>query len=316
MQKLTNLKNKRIFISGGAGIIGRELVFKLLDLKAKIFVGDIKKCPKDFIGKVKYRTGDLNTISKKELINFKPEIFFHLAATYERTYENYNFFSNNFHNNIKLSNYLLKIISEVKSLKKIVFASTYLIYSDKNYSTKSTNQATKFKEKSIIYPRNLIAASKLYHEQELFFISKHISRISVVCARIFRGYGVDSRDVISRWVRSILKKEKLIVYSEKSSFDYIFSKDTAESLVRMAFIKNKFQIINVGFGKSISISYILKKLKFIFKKDIKIKKIKSKIVIENSVADISYLKKTLNFNPYYNIISGIKEIINHEKRKI
>ena len=96
MQKLINLKNKRIFISGGAGIIGRELVFKLLELNAKIFVGDLKKCPKDFAGKVKYRTGDLNTITKKELINFKPEIFFHLAATYERTYESYNFFSNNF----------------------------------------------------------------------------------------------------------------------------------------------------------------------------------------------------------------------------
>ena len=51
MQKLTNLKNKRIFISGGAGIIGRELVFKLLELKAKIFVGDIKKCPKDLAKK-------------------------------------------------------------------------------------------------------------------------------------------------------------------------------------------------------------------------------------------------------------------------
>jgi carbamoyl-phosphate synthase large subunit len=316
MQKLTNLKNKRIFISGGAGIIGRELVFKLLELKAKIFVGDIKKCPKDFVGKVKYRVGDLNTISKKELINFKPEIFFHLAATYERTYENYNFFSNNFHNNIKLSNYLLKIISEVKSVKKIIFASTYLIYSEQNYLNKNSNQEVKLNEKSIIYPRNLIAASKFYHEHELFFISKHISRISVVCARIFRGYGINSRDIISRWIRSILKKEKLIVYSEKSSFDYIFSKDTAQSLVRMALLKNKFQIINVGYGKSISISYILQTLKYIFKSRIKIKKIKSKIKIENSAANTNYLKKTINFRPYHNIIRGIKEIINYEKGRI
>lgn len=315
MQKLINLKNKRIFISGGAGIIGRELVFKLLELNAKIFVGDLKKCPKDFAGKVKYRTGDLNTITKKELINFKPEIFFHLAATYERTYESYNFFSNNFHNNIKLSNYLLKIFSEVGSIKKIVFASTYLIYSDENYLNKNSNQPAKLKENSIVYPRNLIAASKLYHEQELFFISKHISRISVVCARIFRGYGANSRDIISRWVRSIIKKEKLIVYAEKSSFDYIFSKDTAESLIRMALIKNKFKIINVGYGKSISISYILKKLKSIFKTNVKIKKIKSKVVIENSVADINCLKKTIKFKPYHNIIEGIRKIIDYEKKK-
>ena len=35
------MKNKRIFISGGAGVIGKELVKKLVFLGNDVFVGDL-----------------------------------------------------------------------------------------------------------------------------------------------------------------------------------------------------------------------------------------------------------------------------------
>ena len=70
------MENKRIFISGGAGVIGRELILLLIKKKADIYVGDLKPCPKEFKGKVKYRQGDLNNISPQEIENFSPEIFF------------------------------------------------------------------------------------------------------------------------------------------------------------------------------------------------------------------------------------------------
>ena len=92
MQNLNKFKNKNIFISGGAGIIGKHLVQKLIDVNANLLVGDIKKCPKNFIGKVKYLRKDLNTLKIKELKSFKPDVFIHLAATYERTQETKEFF--------------------------------------------------------------------------------------------------------------------------------------------------------------------------------------------------------------------------------
>jgi carbamoyl-phosphate synthase large subunit len=49
---MLNLKNKRIFISGGSGIIGIELVNILQNKGAEIFVGDLKKKPKQFNKKV------------------------------------------------------------------------------------------------------------------------------------------------------------------------------------------------------------------------------------------------------------------------
>ncbi len=91
---------------------------RLLEEKADIFVGDLKPCPKPWIGKIKYRQGDLNTITNQELIAFNPEVYFHLAATFERSKESYSFFEDNFYHNLKLSHTLMHFLKEVPALKK------------------------------------------------------------------------------------------------------------------------------------------------------------------------------------------------------
>ena len=315
MQNLEKLNNKNIFISGGAGIIGKHLVQKLIDINANLLVGDIKKCPKNFIGKVKYLRKDLNKLKKKELKNFKPDVFIHLAATYERTQETKEFFENNFHNNIKLSNHLLTIFFKIKSVKKIIFASSYLVYSSDLYLSKKNKKPFKLREVSSINPRNLIGASKLYHESELKFLSNFRPDISITSARIFRGYGLGSRDIISRWVRDLIKKKVVNIYGISSSFDFIYCKDTAESILKMINLNHKFKIINVGYGKSVKINDILKILNLEFK-NMKKNKVSSTQQIENSCADISHLKKKVKLNLQYNIKKGIREIIEYEKKRI
>ncbi len=314
MQNLDKFKNKRIFISGGAGIIGKHLVQMLIENNAKILVGDIKKCPKIFLGKVKYFKKDLNFLKEKELRKFKPEIFIHLAATYERTVETKEFFNNNFHNNIRLSNHLLSIVSKIKSVKKIIFASSYLVYSSDLYLSKKSKKPYKLKENSKINPRNLIGASKLYHENELKFLSNFRPDLSIISARIFRGYGLGSRDIVSRWVRDLIKKKTISIYGMNSSFDFIYCKDTAKSILKMINIKHKFKILNIGFGKSVKISEILKILKFEFK-NMKTKKIIETKEYENSFSDNGYLKNNMKLNLRYDIKKGIKEIIEYEKKK-
>ena len=314
IQNLNKIKNKNIFISGGSGIIGKELVKRLISLGANIAVGDVQKCPAEFLERLTYIKKDLNYLKFSEIKNFKPEIFIHLAATYERTLESKKFFSNNFDNNIRLSNHLLSIFCKVKTLKKIIFASSYLVYSPNLYLSKKKKKPFSLNENSEIYPRNLIAASKLYHESELKFISNFRPDLSIVCARIFRGYGLNSRDIISRWVRDLLKKKIIKVYSMKSSFDYIFSKDSAEALISMIKIKDRFSIINVGYGRSIKISSVLKTLSSYFK-DLKKKKTLFKGRIENSLANINTLKNKIKFKPQYSLKKSLEEIIFYEKKK-
>jgi carbamoyl-phosphate synthase large subunit len=46
------MKNKRVFVSGGAGVIGQQIVPKLIALGAIVYVGDLKPRPAGFPGQV------------------------------------------------------------------------------------------------------------------------------------------------------------------------------------------------------------------------------------------------------------------------
>lgn len=110
------LKGKRVFISGGNGVIGKELVSKLHKQGAIIFVGDLKPRPLEMPLDILYRQGDLNYITKQEIEEFAPEYFIHLAATFERSVETYEFWDENHWHNVRLSTYLMTQIKDLPSL--------------------------------------------------------------------------------------------------------------------------------------------------------------------------------------------------------
>ena len=68
------MKNKKVFISGGAGVIGLELVKLLHEKGAIILVGDLQDRPNGFSEKIFYRKGDLNFITQEELDEFETSI--------------------------------------------------------------------------------------------------------------------------------------------------------------------------------------------------------------------------------------------------
>jgi carbamoyl-phosphate synthase large subunit len=308
-----SLQNKRIFISGGAGVIGKELVKKLFSLKSHILVGDLEPRPNEFSPNIKYRQGDLNYITPQELQNFNPDYFFHLAATFERTIEECSFWNENFHNNVRLSNHLMNCLKNCSSLKKVVFASSYLIYNSNLYKFKKPQEAAfSINEQTPIDSRNLCGAAKLYHEAELEFLSqfpKH--NFSVINARIFRSYGKGSRDIISRWIRQALRNEPLCSFGEQSKFDYIFAGDVAEGLIKLT-EHYSAGTYNLGSGTARTVKEVIKAIINQIP-NTKIISQSTSIPYESSEADIKLLKKTTKWQPQTTIESGIRQIIEHEK---
>ncbi|MBA2369552.1 MAG: ATP-grasp domain-containing protein [Candidatus Protochlamydia sp.] len=310
------LKNKRIFISGGAGVIGTALVGLLLKEGADVYVGDLKFCPREWLGKLKYRQGDLNTITSEELLSFDPEIFFHLAATFERSEETYPFFSENFHHNVMLSHYLMDILKDGSSLQKVIFASSYLIYDPSSYLFETPqNKPTILDEESPIYPRNTCGGAKLFHEIELKFMEQFFKdRASFISARIFRVYGCRSRDVISRWIRAALRNETLTVFRPEGVFDYIYAEDVAEGLLRLSYTPHN-GIVNVGSGNSQSVESVIDELLKYFPQ-LKIEMGESTILFEHSQADIKKLKNWTGWEPGYRLEMAIPKMIEFEKNAL
>jgi len=310
------LKNKKIIVTGGAGVIGRELVKKLLEKGAIIRCFDIAPEPRFFSGKVEYCKRDLTTLNPVEFTSFNPDIIMHLAATFERTEEDSEFWENNFENNIILSHKVIDAAKKCKNLRKFIFTSSYLIYSPELYLRKRPqDNFIKLKEADLISTRNLCGAAKYYTEKELEFISKMYGHFISISARIFRVYGRGSRDVISRWVRMALNGDELIVFQKENMFDYIFAEDVAEGLIKMAENVNRDEIINLGTGTARRIEDVIKILRDQIP-NIKVKEIEKEELFEASCADISKLIKLIGWQPKTALEEGIRKIVDYEKRNL
>ena len=310
------MKNKRVFVSGGAGVIGRSLVPLLCKMGAKVYVGDLEEIPQDFPSGIVYRNGDLNDLTQSEIDQFDPEIFIHLAATFERSEETYGHWEENFQHNIKLSHHLITLVRNCPNIQRVVNASSYLIYDKSLYQFQSPkNEPYRLKETDPINPRNLTGLSKLGHEIELDFLSKFNSdKFSSVSARIYRGYGTNSRDIISRWIRALLNDQEITVFNEDGYFDYMYAEDTALGLLKLA-QSDVTGVINLGTGHSRKVKDIINILLDYFP-DMKLKKIdKPSDLIEASEADINLLKEVLGWVPSSKLEETIPVMIEYERSK-
>ena len=273
----------KCFVSGGAGVIGRELVSRLLHNGHMVVVGDLQPKPVEFPHTLEYIHGDLNQLC----FGVECDVFFHLAATFDRLAEGPNHWEENYRHNVGLSHHLLNVIQA----KRIVFASSYLIEP---------------------VPRNLTGAAKLYTECELEFLHKHQGQDSV-SARIYRSYGCGSRDVISRWIRAALKGEMISVYNEQTAFDFIYAGDVAEALVRLG-ESRVTGIIPVGTGAPRMVMDVVTILRMMFPK-LSIGWMPDQHALEVSCCHVDQMKKHLGWLPPTTLEVGIQRIIDYEKKR-
>ncbi|MGI4875710.1 MAG: NAD-dependent epimerase/dehydratase family protein [Janthinobacterium lividum] len=310
---------KRVFISGGAGVIGQEMVRRLAALPGpvQVLVGDLKPRPADFPARFAYRQGDLNQLTEAEIAAFGPDVFIHLAATFERSAETYGFWEENFQHNVRLSHHLMTVVKDSPSLRRVVFASSYLIYDPALYNFAEVPAAPRsLRETDPILPRNLTGMAKLAHEIELRFIDQfRAGQFSTVCARIYRGYGRNSRDIISRWVRMLLAGEEITVYGAESWFDYLYAADSAEGLLRLAAAGAVTGLINLGTGKARRVADVVAVLQANFPA-LQARYVASDILFEASQADMTAWRQVIDWLPPTTLETAIPEIIDFEKARL
>ena len=309
-------ENKRVFISGGAGVIGLELVSMLHAQGAHILVGDLKPRPIDWPASIRYRQGDLNTMTFHEVAAFGPEIVFHLAATFERSTESYEFWEENNIHNVTLSHHLMTVLKDLPMLRQVVFASSYLIYDPSLYLFEQAQvQAIRLNEQSAIRPRNMCGAAKLLHEVELQFLNhfKH-EQFRAVSARIFRSYGKNSRDIISRWIRDLLAGKVITLFRDEGLFDYIFAGDVAAGLMKLAEHRAE-GIVNLGTGRARRVSEVVDVLKTHFPK-LQFVRGESDIPFEASEADMNTFEQATGWKPLRMLEDTIPEMIAYEQEQV
>ena len=300
-------KNKRILITGGTGLIGRELVNFLEKCKTKKII--IVSLDKIKIKKrnVKFIYGDLCNLDFCKMITKNIDIVFHLAGikgSIQVTLDK----PASFLVPLLMMNTNILEASRLNKVKRMVYTSSIGAYS-KGSLLKENQKFTN--EPMDMFPGHAkrmaelqISAYKKQYKLMNYFIVRP-------CNVFGPGDNFDEKNamVIPSLMNKIIKgKGSIKVWGDgKSVRDFAFSRDVARAIL-LTCIKGtgKFDFLNLGSGKGISIKNLVNTLKKVvsFKA---IYQVKKNTGYSKRVLDMENSKKVLNFKSYYTLEDGLNE---------
>lgn len=265
------IKRKKILVTGGAGFIGGHLVEELINLKAKVFVIDIKIDPKSYFAKKqlekKCKFDFVNICNKRAVEDFfsknKIDYVFHLAAEpiVEKAFKNpYSALETNIMGTVNI----LEAIRENKKIKGLIAAS-----SDKAYGkTKKT-----YTEDTPLRGDHPYDASK--SSMDLICQSYFKTyNLPVVITRFGNVYGEGDLHfdrIIPGICKTVIKNETLSIRSDGTYVrDYLYVKDVISGCITL--LKNIDTIhgeaFNFSSSDTLSVLDVVKKAEKILKKKI------------------------------------------------
>ena len=313
---MDSMSGRRVVVTGGAGVIAGELLRQLSDLGATVLSVDRLPIDEPPPG-VEHHQADLAFADLEPIVRFRPQHLLHLAATFERSVESPEFWEQSWSDNVIATHRLAELAPTIEGLESFVFASSYLIYDPRQYMTPGEPTApVVLREDARQDTRNLCGAAKLYGEAELRFASEvRHAPFRTVNARIFRVYGRGSRDVVSRWVRSALAGEPVDVYHPENRFDYVFSGDVAEGLLRMAATPGVSGTFNLATGRSRPVADVIRAIERATGTTLDARQVAVDEPFEASCADLSALQAALDWAPDTTLEQGVERLVGFEQAR-
>ena len=282
-----------ILITGANGFIGKKICEKFLQLNI------------DYIP-ISSKNGDLCNIETLNKFDFtKISLVIHTAAkTYvPESWINPEIFLKN---NV---NSTVNILEKCKQYKIPLLFFSAFIY--------DSNNELPLKENSKLKSFNPYALSKKISEEICEFYSKEFD-IPMTILRPFNIYGESQNNkfLIPSIINQVIHKNQIIVESLNTKRDYIHIDDLVSACIIATKNISKFKILNVGSGVSYGIIDIINILENYTENKIEIinKNINRKNEIFDIIADISYTKLLLNWEPKIKFEDGIINMFQELKK--
>ena len=296
----------RIFVTGGAGFIGKNLVESLIKENDITIYDNLENSSRKSIVPlvelgVHFVEGDILDYNSLRESCKEHDIVIHLAAMIDVAE------SILYPEKVKSVN-VVGTVNVLKSciennIKKIIFASSAAVYGD---------SSTIITENIEAKPLSPYGTSKLLAENEIKKRAK--DNLVYVILRLFNVYGKKQNsqcvDVISNFTKNMSKDNPLVIYGDgQQTRDFISINDVLDAF-DCAIKIDSSGTYNIASGQSISIKELAKIFLDIFGKKIEIKyELAKKGCIKHSNADITLAKKELGFNPKVNLIEGLSDLI-------
>jgi len=316
---------EKIFISGGAGFIGANLVKYLLNkgrysitvydnlsvgLKTNLndAIGDSKH-----LGKVRFVKGDILDYAGLSKAVKGHNVVVHLAA-HTRVVESLNNPKENFRINC-IGTFNILEAARKNGIKKFIFASSNAVLGE---------QIPPLTERMIPRPISTYGANKLYGEAlcSTYFYSYGLKTISLRFANAYGPYSEHKTSVIAKFIKRVREGKPLEIYGDgKQTRDFIYVSDICQAIyLSLDFhfansddpktcTTSTFQIASgVGtkindlakniFDLSRSFNLSVPRIRYLARRKGEIRK---------NFSDIKMAKKLLNYNPSVKLKDGLRK---------
>lgn len=309
---MSELRNKKILVTGGAGFIGSHIVDRLVNEGACVIVFDNLSSGKieniaQHKGKIKFIQKDLRDDSALEEALEGVELISHQAAlrsvpkSMERPLE--------YHEVNVTATLKLFLKAKEKGIKRIAFASSSSVYGER----------FDFPEKESDCPKPIspYAATKLIDEHYAYLFSKQFS-LGVVALRYFNVYGPrQSLDdeyavVIPKFITCLLEGKNPPIYGDGEQMrDFTYVENVVEANI-LALTKPAVEgeVFNIGNGLPNSVNGLLKSLNKIMNKNTSAVYLPLRPGdVRKTHSDISKAAKLLGWQPKIGFEEGLKKAV-------
>ena len=319
-----DISNTSFLITGGAGFIGSNIVDYLLKYNAKK-VRVLDNLSTGFeVNLEKHKENDRFEFIKGDISRYQDclealqniDFVSHQAALGSVPRSLANPIANNESNVTGFLN-LISAARE-RQVKRIVYASSSSVYGDSADLPK--------KEESIGNPLSPYAVSK--YTNELYARVAYLNYgQEIIGLRYFNVFGPHQSPkgayaaVIPLFIEALQKKQAPFINGNgEQSRDFTFVENAVQANVKALLTENKEafgEVFNIGYGKQ----YSLLELYDLIKNQIGVEvapvhREERKGDVKHSLADISKAKKTIEYNPQINLVSGLKQTIEWFSKKV
>lgn len=207
------------------------------------------------------------------------------------------YFSNNVIGTLNVLEYCIQ-----KKVKKMIYVSSY-VYGNPKYCPVDENHP--------INPHNAYTESKYLGERLCEFYCKRTD-LNLIILRPFNIFGESMKEgfLISNLINSVKTGEKVTITNKNSKRDFLHVDDFADLIMKLTDYDFKFEVFNVGAGKSYSFEEIIEKIEKMTSHKINIDyKDNKEIFIDDITSDISKIKNKTNWQPKIKFDDGLEKML-------
>ena len=272
-----------VLVTGSSGFIGKKIIEKLP--KSIVIL--------DTINSKRIDLRNINDVLKIDSV----DTVIHLGGkTPSEKLKSKDYFENNVFGTLNILEYCI-----LKKVKKLIYVSSYVYGNPKNIP---------INENHSVSPHNAYTESKFYGEQ-LCKLYCDKSDLKVTILRPFNIFGKSMNDnfLLTNLINATKTDEKITIVNRNSKRDFLYIDDFIDLILKVKDYNSKFEIFNVGAGVSFSFDEIIKIIEKITSKKLNLEYlIDEKILIKDIRADISKVKKQLDWEPKIKFENFLKKI--------